>query len=477
MTEHTDVIVLGVGTGGEEIAGRLAIGGLDVVGIEPELVGGECAYWACLPTKMMIRAANLLQEARRVNEMSGHAEVTPDWPRVATLVREQVTGDWDDSLAIKRFEGRGGRFVRGRGVFTDSRTVAVGEQSFTARRGVVIATGSKPAVPSIPGLDQINFWTSRDAVKAEELPRSLLILGGGAVGCELGQVFSRFGVKVTIVERSDRLLASEEPEVGEVLRSVFEAEGISVHTGARAESVEAHGNAVRAVLDDGTELEAERLLVAVGRAVDADGLGLAAAGVKLADGFIDVDERLRAADGIWAMGDVTGKGMFTHVAMYQAPIVEAGIRGDSLPPADYRALARGIFTDPEVGAVGLSEAEARRAGLEVAVIVKDVPATFRGWLHGPGNEGVIKLVADQKSCVLVGATSVGPHGGDVLGMLSLAVHARVPIDDLRRMIYAFPAFHGAVGEALGAFARALVQVLDPKAEFLLEDRVPPSAHV
>lgn len=469
MTNEADVVLVGVGTGGEELGGRLAMAGADVVGIEPELVGGECAYWACIPSKMMIRAANLLQEARRVNGMAGRAEVTPDWAPVAARIREQATADWDDTIAVRRFEERGGRFVRGRGTLTGPRTVAVGEETFTARRGIVLATGSKPAVPPIPGLDDVDYWDSHGAIQAEELPGSLLILGGGAVGCELGQVFSRFGVDVTIVEAGDRLLPMEEPEVGEVLASVFEAEGIAVHTGARAERVERRGEAVRAVLEGGAEVTADRLLLAVGRTVDADGLGLDAAGVEVSNGFIEVDEHLRAADGIWAMGDVTGKGLFTHVAMYQAPIVAAGVMGQSPPPADYRALARGTFTDPEIGAVGMSEADARAAGLDVGVTVKQVPATFRGWLHGPGNEGIIKLVADRDVGVLVGATSMGPHGGDVLGLLTAAVHARIPIEQLRRMIYAFPAFHGGVGEALGVFGRALVPVLDPEPEFLLED--------
>lgn len=468
MSEQVDVIVLGMGTCGEELGGRLAMAGLDVVGIEPQLVGGECAYWACLPTKAMIRAANLLQEARRVNGVAGHAEVTPDWAPVAARVREQVTGDWDDSMAVRRFEERGGRFVRGRGTLTGPRTVAVGDRSFTARRGIVIATGSKPAVPPIPGLDGVDHWTSHEAVSAKELPRSLIVLGGGAVGCELGQVFSRFGADVTIVEAGDRLLSSEEPEASEVVASVFEAEGIAVHTGARAERVAAEGGSVRVMLSGGAELTAERLLVAVGRTVDVDGLGLDAAGVNVSDGFIEVDDRLRAGDGIWAMGDVTGKALFTHVALYQAPIVEADILGKSPPPADYTALARGTFTDPEVGAVGMREADARAAGIDVAATVRDVASTFRGWIHGPGNEGIIKLVADRRAGVLVGATSVGPHGGDVLGLLSAAVHARITIEDLRRMIYAFPTFHGGVGEVIGAYGRALAEVLEPGAEVLLE---------
>ena len=469
MTEQVDVVVLGLGTGGEEIGGRLAMAGLDVVGIEPELIGGECAYWACLPSKMMIRAANLLQEARRVHDMSGEAEVKPDWPRVARRVREQVTGGWDDSMAVQRFEGRGGTLVRGRGRFTGPGTVAVGDRSFTAKRGVVIVTGSVPRIPPIPGLDEVSFWTNRDAIQVEELPSSLLILGGGAIGCELGQVFSRFGTAVTIVEAGDRLLRSEEPEASEVIASVFEAEGISVHTGSRAERVESGDGSVVVTLGNGTQLAADRLLVAVGRTADADGLGLEEAGIDASNGFIEVDEHLRAADRVWAMGDVTGKGLFSHVALYQAPIVEADILGESPPPADYSSLPWGTFTDPEIGRVGMSEADARSAELDVAVTVKNVPATFRGWLHGPGSQGVIKLVVDRRARVLVGATSVGPRGGDVLGYLAAAVHARIPIEELRRMIYAFPTFYGGVGEAIGAYARALVPVLDPDAEPFMEE--------
>ena len=467
MSEEADVIVLGLGTGGEELAGRLAMNGLDVVGIEPNLVGGECAYWACLPSKAIIRAANLLQEARRVDGVAGRAEVTPDWGPVATRIRQEVTGDWDDSLAVQRFEGRGGRFVRGRGVLTGPRTVEVDGRTFEARRGIVIATGSEPRVPPIPGLSDVAYWTSHEAIAVEELPGSLVVLGGGAVGCELGQAFSRFGVDVTIVDGGDHLLPHEEPEAGDLIASVFGSEGIEVHTGTRAERIEPQGVGIAVHLDDGSTVTADRLLVALGRAVDLDGLGLDAAGVPSSDGYVEVDEHLRAADGIWAMGDVTGKGLFTHVALYQAPIVEAGIMGETPQGADYSAVARVTFTDPEVGAVGMSEREAREAGLDVAVTVKPVPATFRGWLHGPGNHGIIKLVADRAADVLVGATSAGPHGGDVLSMLTVAVQAKVPLRELQRMIYAFPTFHGGVGEALGAYARALVQVLDPDAEFLL----------
>jgi len=461
VTEQVDVVVLGMGTGGEDLALQLAGAGLDVVGIEAELLGGECPYWACIPSKIMIRAANLLQEARRVDGVAGSAQVTPDWAPVAARIRAEATGDWDDSMAVERFQSKGGRFIRGRGRLTGPKTVTVGDQSFTATRGIVIATGSKPMIPPITGLADVEYWSTRDAIKAEALPESMIVLGGGAVGCELGQVFSRFGVAVTIVEGRDRLVPAEEPEASEVLKAAFGGEGITVRVGAKAELVEADGDSVRVTLEDGARLTAERLLVALGREVDLSDLGLEAAGLDPAARFIEVDDRLRAGDGIWAMGDVTGKAMFTHVAAYQASIVVADILGEDRPPADYRSLPRVTFTDPEVASVGMSEADASRAGIDVAVAVKNVAATFRGWLHGPGNDGVIKLIADRATGVLVGATSVGPHGGEVLGMLSLAVNARVPLATLGTMIYAYPTFYGGIGEALGAYARGITEVLDP----------------
>ena len=462
--EQVDVVLLGVGTCGEDLGLRLAGAGLDVVGVDAGLLGGECAYWACIPSKMMIRAANLLQEARRVDGVAGRAEVTPDWTPVAKRIRSEASGDWDDSTAVARFEKKGGRFVRGRGRLTGPNTVTVGARSFTASRGVVIATGSKPVIPAIPGLADVDYWTTHDAIKAEQLPASMIVLGGGAVGCELGQVFSRFGVDVTIVEGRDRVLPSEEPEAGTTVGAAFAAEGIDVRTGVRAQGVKGRAGAVVVRVDDGGDLAADRLLVASGRAVDLDGLGLEAAGIDGTSGFVPVDDHLRAADGVWAIGDVTGKGNFTHVALYQASIVAADLLGEDPPAADYAALPRVTFTDPEVGAVGMTEAEARAAGIDIMTTVKNVPATFRGWLQGPDNDGVVKLVADRERDVLVGATSVGPHGGEVLGLLSAAVHAKIPITNLRWMMYAFPTFHGAVGEAFGAYGKGLQEVLDPNAD-------------
>ncbi len=468
--EQADVIVLGVGTAGEDLVLRLAGAGLDVVGVTDELVGGECAYWACVPSKMMLRAAKLVQEARRVDGTAGHADVTADWVPVAARVRDEAAGGWDDSAAAARLEARGARLVRGRGTLTGPATAAVGGRELTAARGIVIATGSKPVAPPIPGLAEVDHWTSHDAIKAEDLPGSLIVLGGGAVGCELGQVFARFGVDVTIVEAAERLLAAEEPEAGAVLGEALGADGATIHTSARVTRVEGgeRGGCV-VVLDGGDRLEADRLLVATGRAPTTEGLGLEHVGVDASSGAVPVDDHLRVTDGIWALGDVTGTAMFTHVALYQARLVECDILGLDPPAADYRAVPRVTFTDPEVGAVGLTEAQARAESRDVVTTVKELPATFRGWLHGPGGSGLVKLVVDRADDVIVGATAVGPAGGEVLGLLELAVQARIPLRELRWMIYAFPTFYGAVGEAMGAYARGLQDVLDPGGDRTLHD--------
>jgi pyruvate/2-oxoglutarate dehydrogenase complex dihydrolipoamide dehydrogenase (E3) component len=262
----------------------------------------------------------------RANELAGHTEVKPDWNPVARRVRE-ATGGWDDSVAVQRFEKRGGRLVHGRGQLTGPRTVSVGDESFTTRRGVVIATGSKPAIPPIHGLEQVDYWTTHEVIQLERLPKSMIVLGGGTVGCELGQVLARFGVQISIVEAAERLLPAEEPEVGEVVEAAFEDEGIVVYTGAMAEQVTSHNGSIRLTLTGGKELTGERLLLATGRKVDLSGLGLESVGLDGQADFISVDERMHAADGVWALGDVTGKGMFTHVALHQAAIIAADILG------------------------------------------------------------------------------------------------------------------------------------------------------
>ncbi|MDF5752058.1 NAD(P)/FAD-dependent oxidoreductase [Spongiactinospora sp. TRM90649] len=442
-----DVIVLGMGPGGEEVAQRLAEAGLSVAGVEANLVGGECPYWGCVPSKMMVRAAGLLAEARRVPGMAGEATVVPDWAPVALRIREEATAYWDDKAAVTRFTGKGGHFFRGRGAITAPGEVTIGgERVLRARRGIVVATGSRAAVPPVPGLGRTPYWTNREAIETDRCPRSLIVLGGGAIGAELAQVFARFGARVSIVEASPRLLSMEEPEAGDLVSASFAREGIDVRLGARAVEAAHDGRRFILTLDGGSVLTAERLLVATGRRVDLTGLGLGAAGIDERGRSVPVDDRMRAAPGVWALGDVVGLGGFTHVAVYQAGVVVRDILGEDGPGASYHAVPRVAFTDPEVGAVGLTEAQARSHGLAVRAATVPLHESSRGWIHKTGNDGLIKLV--ESGGVLVGATSAGPCGGEVLGALAVAVHARVPIATLRQMIFAFPTFHRALEPAL-----------------------------
>jgi pyruvate/2-oxoglutarate dehydrogenase complex dihydrolipoamide dehydrogenase (E3) component len=446
--ESVDVVVIGMGPGGEKVAGDLAEAGLSVVGIDAALVGGECPYWGCVPSKMMIRAAHVLAEGRRIPGLAGGADVRPDWGPVAARIRDEATDDWDDTVAVERFVGKGGRFVRGQARLEAPDVVAAGEQRFRATRAVVVATGSSPAVPPIDGLTQTPFWNNHDAIESKDLPVSIIVLGGGAVGAELAQVYARFGAEVTVVEMADRLVPVEEPEAGDVLTEVFNREGITVITGTGASRVTHDGEKFTVSLADGRSVTAERLLVATGRRVDLRGINANVLGVDDGANALPVDEHLRVTDGVWAVGDVTGKGAFTHVAAYQAGIVVADILGEPHGSADYTALPRVTFTDPEIGSVGLSERAARERGIDVAVGTTKMKSTARGWIHKAGNEGFIKLVADRDRGVLVGATAMGPTGGEVLGLLALAVHARTPIEQLRSMIYAYPTFHRGVEDAL-----------------------------
>ncbi len=449
--EHTDVVVIGMGPGGEYAAATLAEAGLHVTGVESGLVGGECPYYGCVPSKMMIRAGNLIAEARRIPGMAGTAAVTPDWSPVALRIREEATDYWNDKKAADRFTGKGGHLVRGFGKITGAGQVTVstedGDRVFGARRGIVIASGTEPAIPPIEGLADTPYWTNRDIVQAEQVPESLIILGGGAIGSEFAQVFARFGTDVTVIEALPRLLSFEEPEASELIERIFAAEGITVRTDARAERVSHDGTRFTVHLGEST-VTAERLLVATGRRTGLAALGVAAAGLDDQAHAIPTDGWMRAADGVWALGDVTGKGAFTHMSMYQADIVVRDILGQGGEQADYRAVPRVTFTDPEIGSVGQTEEQARAAGLRVRTGVSQIPASSRGWIHKAGNDGFIKVVEDAERSVLVGASSAGPYGGEVLSALQVAVRAAVPVATLRNMPYAYPTFYRAISDAL-----------------------------
>ena len=444
-TNSCDVVVVGLGPGGEATATELAKAGLSVVGVDERLVGGECPYFGCIPSKMVIRAANLLADGRHIDGRAGTAEVHADWAPVHARIRDEATDDWDDTVAVKRLEDAGVRFVRGHGRLTGARTVAVDGETFEATKGVVLNTGTRPAAPPIEGLADTPFWTNREVLRTDTLPATMGVIGGGPIGAELAQALARFGVQVTVIEAGPHLLGPVEPEAGALVAEVFAREGLQVLEGATISRVTYDGGRFTVAVD-GRELTFEKLLVAAGRTPNLDDLGLDTVGLDPSARSIEVDERMRAGDGLWAIGDIVGHGAFTHVSMYQSAIAVASILGRDGHAADYRALPHVTFTDPEVGGVGMTEKQARDAGLTVRVGRTDLSASTRGWIAQA--DGLIKLVEDADRGVLVGATVAGPAGGEILGMLVTAVHAEVPTATLRTMIYSYPTLHRALETAL-----------------------------
>ncbi len=445
------MVVVGLGPGGEAVATTAAAEGLRVVAVDRHLVGGECPYYGCVPTKMMIRSAAVLAESRRVPELAGDSRAEPDWAPVARRIRDEATADWDDTAAVKRLADAGATVVHGHARLVAPGTVEVDGQRFRAARGVVLNTGTAPAAPPVDGLADTPYWTNRDVVKMTDLPTSLAVIGGGATGCEVAQAIARFGAEVTLLDVADRILAHEEPEASKVVEAALSGDGVRVVVGARIESV-THGEDGFA-LDLGSEtVTVDRLLVAAGRTPQIGELGLEAVGLDPTAKSLVTDDRMRVLDGdspvegLYAVGDITGRGAYTHMSMYEGAAVLRDLLGQDPQELDFRATPRVTFTDPEVGFVGLTEEQAREDGHDVRIGFAELPASSRGWIHKSGNEGFIKLVVAGDH--LLGATSVGPTGGEVLSMLTLAIHARVPVTTLETMIYAYPTFHGAVRDAL-----------------------------
>jgi pyruvate/2-oxoglutarate dehydrogenase complex dihydrolipoamide dehydrogenase (E3) component len=440
LDDEFDVICIGAGTVSEGTAFELKDTGISMAIIERELVGGECPYWGCIPSKTLLRSAEVLAEAERARTLAAsRVEWEVDFSKISERAN-YMARYLDDSTATQALLDEGAVVIRGEGRLTGPATVMVGDRQLTARRGVVIGTGTSAAVPPIEGLDKVGYWTNREATLSRELPRSLLVLGGGPIGAELAQAYARFGTEVRVIEAVDRLLPAEEPEAAAELAKAFATDGVAVSLSAKAVAAEKTEGGIRVRLESGDSHTAERLLVAVGRRPKLAGLDLAAAGISTTEkGWIHVDDRtLVAAPGIWAGGDITGIGAFTHLSWYHGKIIGRQLKGENAV-ADHRALPRVTFTDPEIASVGLSEANARQQISDVRVVSADSGNGTRGFINGPPG-GVIKLIADMQRKVLVGALVVGPRAGEMIAELTLAIRAEVPLAVLEDTIHAFPTF-------------------------------------
>jgi pyruvate/2-oxoglutarate dehydrogenase complex dihydrolipoamide dehydrogenase (E3) component len=425
-------VILGGGSTGEAAAGALRAlePSTPIVLVERERVGGECSYFACMPTKSLLRGPEAVAAARLV---PGAAEAVAGAIDPARLFwhRDQVTDGLDDGAQATWLAERDVELVRGAGTVAEPGVVEVGERRIRYGR-LLVATGSVPSIPPVPGLTEAGFWTNREAASAHAVPASLVVVGAGPVGCELAQFFARMGSRVTVVDLADRLLPRDDPEVAGILRELLEAEGIRFELGRGIERVDPGVM----TLADGTGVAGERLLVAAGRRANVEGLGLEHAGVTVGKQGVEVDERMRAADGVWAAGDVTGIAMFTHVGKYQARVAAADMAGRPAR-ADYRAIPAVTFTDPQVASVG------RTSGERLAVGTREGSSRLSTY-ERPRRRSLLKVFADRERGVLVGAAAIGPEAGEWLGQLTLAIRAEVPVDVVADTIQPYPTFSEAV---------------------------------
>jgi len=445
MPQSYDAVVIGAGPAGEVAAGRLHAGGLRTAIVERELVGGECAYWACIPSKALLRPAEMRYEAARV---AGTSEPEQRWREIAEY-RDFMIRNLDDSKQVSDYREEGLDVHKGAGRIVAENTVEVAGERLSAAR-IILANGSDPHIPEIDGLEQAGYWTNREATTLNEIPESVVVLGGGPVGVELGQFLSRFGARVTIVHHDAQLLTHEEPRVAELLADSLRGEGIEVLLGAEATAVARADGKRTVTLATGGHVSGEKLLVATGRTPRAQDVGLEATGIGADPRGIKVDERCRAGEGVWAIGDVTGVMTFTHVAKYQARVACADIFG-APARADYGAIPRVVFCDPEIAAVGLTEAGAREQGIDVAsASVRLADAIARPWTYERDPRGELGVIADRERKVLIGAWAVSPLAGEWIHYAALAIKMQAPLEVLRDTVAQFPTYSEAYLKAIEA---------------------------
>jgi pyruvate/2-oxoglutarate dehydrogenase complex dihydrolipoamide dehydrogenase (E3) component len=451
MSERFDAVVVGLGPGGEVAAGRLLAAGRKVAVIERELIGGECGYWACIPSKTLLRPTEARAAAGRV---AGTGRPDLDWPGLRDY-RDYMIRHLDDSAQVDGYRNQGATVIKAAARLIGAGRVEVGGEVLEADH-VIVATGSEAVRPPIDGLEHAEAWTNREATTLTDIPGRVVVVGGSAVGVELGQFLARMGAHVTLVQRSDRLVEREDARVGELTRAMLEADGIDVRTGTQVRRVtsSAAGPASTVELDDATRSETDVILLATGRTPRTTGLGLETAGVTLDDrGAIPIDDHCRAGDRLWALGDVTGVALFTHVAMYQARVVVDNILGRPRR-ASYQGIPRVVFADPEIAAVGLTADDAHAAGIKVATAEIDLAESIaRPWTYQKDPAGALGIVADAERGVLVGAWAVAPLAGEWIHQAALAIRAAIPIDTLLDQVAQFPTYSEAYLQALEAFAK------------------------